>query len=81
MKRRVKTPRVVLGFDSLEDAYVLEAAAREHGIPGRIIPTPSEVAAGCGHAWAAPAQVREELLSACEEHGLAYAGVFEVMMY
>ena len=46
-----------------------------------IIPTPGEVAAGCGHAWAAPAGEREGLVCACERLGLAYEDVHEIWMY
>ena len=35
-------------------AMAMEALAREHGIPGRIVPVPSEIDAGCGLAWLIP---------------------------
>ena len=78
---RVKTPRVVLGFASLDDAMAVEEHAAAHGLPGRIVPVPSEVSAGCGLAWMAPLQERERLLDALDKGGLCYEGAYEVWMY
>lgn len=78
---RQKTPHVVVAFDTMSDAMALEAAAKEFGIPGRVIPVPSEVDAGCGMAWSAPLEQREELEAAIQEHELAYAGVHVVMLF
>ena len=78
---REKTPKTVVTFATTSDAMAMETAAREHGIPGRIIPVPSEVDAGCGLAWAVGAGQREELWAALHERRLAFEGVFEVPMY
>ena len=78
---RAKTPKVVVTFASTSDAMAMEAAACEHGLPGRIIPVPSEIDAGCGLAWCADAVERDVLVRALGFHGLAHEGVFEVMMY
>ena len=51
---RKKTPKAVVTFASTSDAMAVEAAARETGLPGRMIPIPSEVSAGCGLAWCSP---------------------------
>ena len=78
---REKTPRVVVTFASTDDAMAMEARAAECGIPGRIVPVPQEISAGCGLAWCADVSEREQLVSALDEHGLAHEGVFDVMMY
>ena len=78
---RKKEPKTVVTFASTSDAMAMEAAAREHGIPGRIIPVPSEISAGCGLSWSAPAEQRDELLGGIERYGIAHEGVFEVEMY
>ena len=79
--KRVKTPHAVAAFDTLSDAMAVEAAAKEHGIPGRMIPVPSEINAGCGMSWAAPMAQREELEDALQAHALAYEGIYEVNLY
>ena len=78
---RVKAPKTVLAFSSTSDAMAMEAAARERGIPGRIIPLPAQIDAGCGLAWCADAGDREALIAAVEKAGLRYEAAFEVMMY
>lgn len=78
---RVKAPRTVMTFSTTADALAMEAAAAEHGLPGRMIPVPSAIDAGCGFAWRCELEERESLLAGAAAHGLAYEGVFEVEMY
>ncbi len=78
---REKTPKVVVTFATTSDALAMEAAAREHGIPGRIIPVPSDIDAGCGLAWAVDKCVEDSLIESLAAHRLAHEGVFDVMMY
>ena len=74
---RRKTPKAVVTFASTSDAM----AVGETGLPGRMIPIPSEVSAGCGLAWCVPAEERDALLDAFESGGLAYEAVHEVELY
>lgn len=78
---RQKTPHAVVAFDTMSDAMAFEAASKQYSIPGRVIPVPSEVNAGCGMSWAAPLDQREELEAAIEEHKLSYEGIYEVSLY
>ena len=78
---REKTPKIVVTFATPSDAMAMEATAREHGIPGRIIPVPSEIDAGCGLSWSANADDRKTLEARIAEFGLAHEGLFEVLMY
>lgn len=78
---REKTPKAIVTFDSTSDAMAMEAAARAYGLPGRLVPVPSEIDAGCGLSWCAEAAQRDELMAGIAEHGVSYAGVFEVLMY
>lgn len=78
---RAKAPRAVFTFATTADAMAMEAAAKEHGLPGRMIPVPSEVDAGCGFAWRCEPGERDALETAAARLGLAYEGVHEVAMY
>ena len=78
---RARSPKTVVTFASMSDVMAMEARARELGIPGRIIPVPSEVNAGCGMAWCAEATQRAGLVAQMERHDIAYEGIFEVNMY
>ena len=78
---RQKTPHAVVAFDTMSDAMAFEAAAAVHGIPGRVIPVPSEVNAGCGMAWSTPIDRREELEAAICAQALSFEGIYEVDLY
>lgn len=78
---REKTLKPVVTFATTSDAMAMEALAREHGIPGRIVPVPSEIDAGCGLAWCADAGEKEALIRGLDEHGITHEGLFEVMLY
>lgn len=78
---RVKRPKVVVTFATTSDAMAVEAAAREDGIPGRIIPVPSAISAGCGLSWCAPIEDREPLEHALITRNLAFEALHEVDLY
>lgn len=78
---RVKTTKPVVTFSTTSDAMAMEVLAREKGIPGRIIPVPSQIDAGCGLAWSAEVNQKGELLAGLERYGIAYEGVYDVLLY
>lgn len=78
---RKRVPKVVVAFASTSDAMAVEAAARVGGVPGRMIPVPQTVSAGCGLAWCASAEERDALVQALEGAGLAYEALHEVELY
>lgn len=78
---RQKTPKIVVTFSTTNDAMAVEAFARETNLPGRMIPVPSAVAAGCGLAWCVAAAARDELVSALDERALAYECLHVVDLY
>lgn len=80
---RQKTPKVVITFETTTDAmaFEMESKAAPDALPGRIIPVPSEISAGCGLSWCAEEQERELLLATVEVKGLAYEGVHSVLLY
>ncbi|SES95144.1 Protein of unknown function [[Clostridium] aminophilum] len=48
---REKKDYIILTFSTTRSAMRFEAFAAENGIPGRTIPVPREISAGCGIAW------------------------------
>ncbi|WP_449314720.1 DUF3343 domain-containing protein [Rubneribacter sp.] len=79
--RRRRSPKVVATFATASDAMAVEAAAREGGIPGRMIPVPSAISAGCGLAWCAQAGERAALERALAERSLAFEALHEAALY
>lgn len=78
---RSKSMKTVVTFASTADAMAMEDAARKFDVPGRIIPVPSQISAGCGLSWCVDKTGRQALLEALDTFGLAHEGVFEAMMY
>lgn len=48
---RAKKNYVVLTFHTTTDAMAMEKRCGEQSIPGRLIPVPREITAGCGLSW------------------------------
>lgn len=64
----VKTESLVISFNSTCEAMKMQYLAETLHLPGRMIPTPQRISAGCGMAWLAPIEEREVILKAMEEH-------------
>lgn len=74
---RKKELRLVITFHTTAEAMAAERFCKEQGIPGRLIPVPRQLSAGCGLAWSAPVEnsgcLREQMTvgriawEACQE--------------
>lgn len=64
---RVRKPALVVTFPTTAAAMACEQLCGEQGLPGRMIPVPGEISAGCGLAWkAAPQGVAVEGMDVIE---------------
>ena len=64
---RVKTMRLVITFHTTAQAIAAERFFKENGIPGRLIPVPREITAGCGMAWSAPPEEEGRIRDVMEQ--------------
>ena len=48
---RENTPKRIVTFFTTTDAMAFERFCLEQGLPGRLIPLPGEISAGCGMCW------------------------------
>lgn len=55
-------------------ARATEELFRRAGLPGRMIPVPSQIAAGCGLAWKALPQERDALCTALDTAAVGHSG-------
>ena len=69
-----KKPTLIITFATTTQAMAVEAFCQARGLPGRLIPVPREITAGCGLSWKAKPEEEELLVSALNENGLAFAG-------
>lgn len=63
---------MVITFSATTDAMALEKYCEEHSLPGRLIPVPREITAGCGLAWKAEPEEKEQLEAALREAGIRW---------
>ena len=71
---------LVVTFDATAAAMAAEKYCLERGVPGRLIPVPREITAGCGRAWKAEVAQEEAVTAAWEAAGIAYSGVHRVII-
>lgn len=75
---RIKKRKVIITFPTTTAAMAMEKACMEQSVPGRLIPVPREITAGCGMAWSVPPEGREAAVAAAENAGVKMEGVFEL---
>ena len=51
---REKSMRFIVTFRTTVGAMAMEKACKEENVPGRLIPVPRAISAGCGMCWMAP---------------------------
>lgn len=72
--------KLVVTFHTTADAMAMEKFCKEQETPGRIIPVPREISAGCGLAWCAPLEEREQITAAMKEAGIEEEAMHECMV-
>lgn len=77
---RKKELKLVVTLHTTADAMAMEKVCKERGTPGRIIPVPREISAGCGLAWCAPLEDREKIAAVMKETGIEEEAMHECMV-
>ena len=77
---RKKVQKLVITFPSTTQAMAMEHVCREHNIPGRLIPVPHFLSAGCGLAWCAPPEYRGVLQNILSDAGICCEAVQECLI-
>jgi len=78
---REKKPALVIAFETTSQALAAEVLFTSSGLPGRMIPLPSNLSAGCGLAWKSEPEQRETLCAALDTARLDRGGCFVVEMF
>ena len=78
---REKTCRTVCSFYTTADAMAFEKAAMAMGIAGRLMPTPREISADCGFAWASDCALKQALQELILREGLQVEEMRDLMLY
>ena len=78
---REKKKFFLMTFQTTTQAMKLEVIAKEQGLPGRMIPIPASVRAGCGMAWRTEVSDREQILEAAAQSGASWEQETEVWLW
>lgn len=77
---RKKELKLVITFHTTADAMAMEKECKKRGVPGRIIPVPRAISAGCGLSWCAALSDREQIVSMMEAVGIEEEEIHECMV-
>ena len=77
---RKKELKLVVTFHTTADAMAMEKACKEHNVPGRIIPVPRAISAGCGLAWCAELNEKEQISAIMKQVGIQEEDMHECMV-
>ncbi len=77
---RKKELKLVVTFHTTADAMAMEKVCKENGVPGRLIPVPRLISAGCGLAWCAGLEDREAVTVILEKVGIKEEEMHECMV-
>ena len=77
---RKKELQLVVTVHTTADAMAMEKACKEQNVPGRIIPVPRAISAGCGLSWCADLEDREQIVSMMKETGIEEEAMHECMV-
>ena len=69
---REKEEKLIITFHTTSAAIAMEKHCKANGLPGRLIPVPREITAGCGLAWKAEPAAREALTAALDGAGILW---------
>lgn len=58
---RETSPKLLVTFRTTAGAMAMEERCHAAGLPGRLIPVPRSITAGCGLCWMAPPEARKVL--------------------
>lgn len=77
---RERTEKCVVTFRTTTGAMAMERACKAADVPGRLIPVPRSITAGCGMCWAAPPDAREAVEELVMEQHLDVDGIYAVLL-
>lgn len=77
---RKKEMKLVVTFHTTADAIAMEKACKEMEVPGRLIPVPRVITAGCGLAWCANLEERDEIEQAMKQVGIEQEDIHQCLV-
>lgn len=73
--------QLVVAFKSTNAAMEMESLAKSRNIPGRIIPLPAKISAGCGLAWKTELDMRNDVINFMQEENIHWEAIYELNLF
>lgn len=77
---RKKELKLIVTFHTTADAMAMEKECKKREVPGRIIPVPRAISAGCGLSWCADLSDREQIVDMMKNVGIQEEEIHECMV-
>lgn len=77
---RQKEEKCVVTFRTTAAAMEMERLCKAGDVPGRLIPVPRTITAGCGMCWAAPPSAREAVEELVMARHLMIDGIYAIIL-
>lgn len=77
---RKKELKLIVTFHTTADAMAMEKVCKEQNAPGRLIPVPRAISAGCGLSWCADLEHRGILKEMMRRAGIEEEEMHECMV-
>ncbi len=77
---RKKQRKIIITFATTTAAIHMETSCKRDDLPGRLIPVPTVITAGCGLAWAVDPTGKEVVLTMMEREGIRAEGVYDLVI-
>ncbi|MGB4589466.1 MAG: DUF3343 domain-containing protein [Clostridiaceae bacterium] len=75
---RRKEHHLIVTFHTTTQAIAMEKYCKAMNVPGRLIPVPVKITAGCGMAWMAKLEDKEVIKALMEKFSLEVDALYEV---
>lgn len=75
-----KELRLIITFRDTVMAIRMEKAMKEANLPGRLIPLPSAISAGCGLSFMAPPEIRKALEEEMKRQDIVWEFITELAL-
>lgn len=77
---RTLEEKLIITFETTTRAMKMEYHCKERGAPGRLIPVPKSITAGCGMAWCSDIEAKEELCQLMKDCGIVPEEIHRCMV-
>ena len=77
---RKREEKCIVTFPTTTAAMEMERICKAKDVPGRLIPVPRAISAGCGMCWAAPLSAREAVEELVMEQHLMIQGIYDILI-